>query len=228
MGVDKVVLRAFLNSLAAIAALIAFMLLVLIGVYPSTMMEIAYDLGMDSSSIRYAERAYGRSDDEYFMSYALEVAIGLGDDEKIVSCGEKLIADEQFADYCRVKNENLSGKLADDSFVFDCVEKGVDVTTLNYMGYAEYVYGQVCVATYETGEKEKAIERAFALTFQSVDGQISFAQNNAVVAVLYTALGDKDVEIINMIKGKMQQQSIESLSLGDKAYFDWAFALTNG
>ena len=85
MRVDKVILRAFLSTFTAIILLLAFMLVALIGLYPSTMMEITYDLGMDASSIRYAERAYDWSKDEYFIANAMEMAIGLKDYEKISS-----------------------------------------------------------------------------------------------------------------------------------------------
>ena len=201
MSVDKVIVKSILTSLAAIALLFAFMFLMLIGFYPSTMMELTYDLGMDASSIRYAERAYDWSGDEYFMANAMEMAIGLKDHEKIDSCGEKLIADEDFMEYCVYQNERLP--------------EGVELT------YEQYVFGQVCVAKYEKGAKTEAVERAFALT-------VGFPQNNAVVAVLYTALGDKDTETINLIKGKMEQLQTATLSESEQAYFQTVFALING
>ena len=201
MRVDRVIIKACLSTLTAVILLFAFMLVALIGLYPSTMMEITYDLGMDASSIRYAERAYDWSDDEYFIAYAMEVAIGMGDTEKIASCGEKLIADENFADYCAQENERLP--------------EGVELT------YEQYVYGQVCVAKYENGNKTEAVERAFALLH-------GFPQNNAVVAVLYTALGDRDTATVNLIREKMEQLQTETLSEGEKAFFNEAFALTNG
>lgn len=203
MGVDKVILRAFLSTLAAIVLLFAFMLLALIGIYPSTMMEITYNLGMDSSSIKYAERAYKRSDDVYYIAYATEVAIGMDDHEKIESCGEKFIADEEFASYCEEKNGSLPDSVT--------------------MTYDQYVYGQVCVAKYEQDKKTEAVERAFELTGDA------FPQNNAVVAVLYTAIGDRDETTVTLIEGKMKQKQAQgTLSEGDKAYFEQVLALTNG
>lgn len=202
MGVDRVILRSFLSTLAAIVLLFAFMLVALIGLYPSTMMEITYDLGMDASSIRYAERAYDWSGDEYFMAYAIEVAIGSGNTKKIESCGEQLIADDDFAAYYAKRNE----KLPDE----------VDMT------YEQYVYGQVCVAKYKNGKKEDAVNKAFDWT-----GTKSFPKNNAVIAVLYSALSKRDADTINLIKGKMEQLQTEALSQDEKAEFDRVFALTN-
>ncbi len=200
MGVDRIILRSFLSTLAAIVLLFAFMLVALIGLYPSTMMEITYDLGMDASSIRYAERAYEWSGDEYFMAYAMEVAIGSADTKKIESCGEKLISDGDFAAYYAKRNE----KLPQDS-----------------MTYEQYVYGQVCVAKYENGKKEDAVNKAFDWT-----GTDGFPKNNAVIAVLYSALSDGDTNTINLIKGKMEQLQTATFSPDEKAEFDRVFALT--
>ena len=209
MGVDKVILRSILSTLAAIILLFAFMLGMLIGLYPSTMMEITYDLGMDSSSIGFAERAYDWSDDEYFMAYAMEVAIGMSDTEKIEVCGEKLIRDEDFASYCAKENERISNDLVDGSFQKYCVDNEVEFPTdVTAMGYEEYVYGQVCVAKYENGNKTGAVELAFENVAED------FPQYNAVVAVLYTALGDNDATTVSQIKGKMEQEQKEKAITG--------------
>lgn len=201
MGVDKVIVRTFLNTLAAIVLLFGFMMLMLIAFYPSTMMELTYNLGMDASSIRYAERAYDWSKDEYFIVHAMETAIGMKDTEKIETCGEKFIADENFGAYCAAQNEKLP--------------ENVTLT------YEQYVYGQVCVAKYENGDKAGAVARAFELT-------IGFPSNNAVVAVLYTSMADGDVTTINLIREKMEQLDTRTFSVNEKAYFDEVFALTNG
>lgn len=201
MAVDKVILRAFFSTLAAIALLIGFVILALVGIYPSTMMEITYDLGMDASSIKYAERAYEWSNDEYFMAYAMEVAIGSHNSEKIEYCGERLINDEDFAAYCAKENESLP--------------EGVELT------YELYVYGQVCVAKYENDKKTEAVERAFEWT-------VGFPRYNAVAAVLYSAIGDGDEATITMIKGKMEQVQTVTLSAEDEAYFNEVLALVNG
>ncbi|MBE7077915.1 MAG: hypothetical protein E7377_04340 [Clostridiales bacterium] len=198
MGVDKVILRSILSTLAAIAVLFAFMFVALIGLYPSTMMEITYDLGMDSSSIKYAERAYGRSNDVYYIAYATEIAIGMDDNEKISACGEKLIADDEFAVYCAQKNEILP--------------EGVTMT------YDQYVYGQVCVSKYKCGQKTEAVERAFELLCGG------FPKGNAVVAVLYSAMADGDSATVAEIEGRMKQISIENFSMEEKGYIEQVFA----
>ncbi len=201
MSADKVIIKSILSSLAAIALLVVFMLGALIGFFPSTMMELTYDLGMDGYSIHFAERAYDWSHDEYFIVHAMETAIGLKDTQKIEECGERLIQDDEFQTYCAMQNEKLP--------------EGVTLT------YEQYVFGQVCVAKYENGDKQGAVDRAFELT-------VGFPESNAVVAVLYEAFGDHDGETINLIREKMEQLDVDALSEEDKACFTAAFALTNG
>lgn len=133
MGVDKVILRAFFSTLLAIVALLAFMIGALCLVFPSTMMELTYDLGMENSSIHFAERAYRRSDDVYYIAYATEVAIERESTDKIIEDGVKFIADEGFSVYCDDKG-------------------GI---------YEQYIYGQVVLAKYEKGDKSSAIATAF-------------------------------------------------------------------
>ncbi len=198
MGVDKVILRSVLSTLAAIVLLFAFMIVALVGFYPATVMELTYDLGMDSTSVRFAERAYKESDDIYYIAYATEVAIGDKNYGKINSCGEKFIADEAFERYCAEKNENIA--------------EGVTGS------YEQYVYGQVCMAKYARGEKSEAVDRAFELL------GTGFPANNAVVAVLVKAMQNGDTETVGLIKGKMEERQ-DSVPSSDAEYFNAILAL---
>ena len=177
MSVDKVILKTFLTTLLAITILIASMFLALICAFPQTMMELTYNMGMESSSIYFAEDAYRRTDDVGYIAYATEVAILDDNNAKIVKCGEKLIKDKGFAAYCQKKDEQVQTETS----------------------YEQYVYGQVCVAMYKEGKKEEAIERAFALIGNN------FPPYNAVVALLVAANNAQDVQSIEMIKGKMNE-----------------------
>ncbi len=133
MSVDKIILKTFLTTLASIFALIIFMIIGLCAVFPSTSMKIAYDMGMEASSIHFAERAYNDSHDIYFIAYATEVAIEEDKSGKIVSCGEKFIADEGFETYCELKGES----------------------------YEQFIYGQVCVSKYKRGSEEESVTLAY-------------------------------------------------------------------
>ena len=196
MGVDKIILRAFFTTLASIAILFLFMLTALVCVYPQTMMKLTYNLGMEKASIWFAEISYDRSDNVYYIAYATEVAIGQQDYAKIDDCGEMLIKDEDFTSFCEDKT---SAEME--------------------LAYEQYLYGQVCIAKYERANAAEAVDRAFALTGNA------FPKNNAVVAVLITALQKGDTETVELIKGKMIAMQ-DKVSEVDKTYFDAILALT--
>ena len=191
MRVDKVIMRAALSTLTAIIVLFVAMILMLCFLFPWTMMQLTYDLGMDGASVRNAKRAYNMSGEVYYVAFATDVAIGCGDDEKIVECGKLLIADENFKLYC----EEKTAQTAELGGVYD-----------------QYVYGQVCLAQYRQGDKEGAIATAFS----SLDG--AFEKNNAVVALLVTALSTKDSDTVDEIQLKMNEMQSQ-ISQENSAYF---------
>lgn len=188
MSVDKVILRAILSTLAAIVLLVAFMFVALIGLFPSTMMEITYDLGMEESSIKYAERAYKRGESIKFIAHATTVAIELDDYAKIDAYGEKYVTDEEFPSYCLEIREDAAAAES----------------------YRQYVHGQVCVAKYKCGNTAAAVTRAFELN------GIAFPEGNAVIAVLLEANSNNDVQTVETIKGKMIALQSAELSEADR------------
>ena len=192
MRMDKVILRAALSSLAAIALLMIFMFLALSFFFPASMMTITYDLGMDASSVHYAKRAYAFSGKQvYYIAYATEVAIGLDDDAAINECGELLIADEEFGAYCEQRNAAV-------------VSKG---------GYEQYVFGQVCLAKYRLGDKQNALQRAVELVGEG------FPENNALAAVGITALIAGDRETATQVVTKMNEMSTTGFSGTELEYY---------
>ena len=196
MHVDKVILKAFISTLSAIALLFVFMFSVLALAFPSTMMQLSYDFGRDKSSIRYAQRAYDWFDDTYYMAYALEVAIGSDNQEMIEECGQIVVEDEAyFAQYCAEKQSGISDKVT--------------------MSYEDYLYGKIAIAKYEQGKKEEAVNYAF----DTLKG--GFARDNAVVALFYVAVEDKDT--VQLIKGKMIEQE-SSIAEADRQYFETILA----
>lgn len=106
------------------------------------MMGLAYDVGLDNASAWFAGRAYNQLDNVYYIAFATEVSIGTGDMEKIDEYGSKFILDESFGEYCSRMDEQTSG-----------------------IGnsYAQYVYGQVCMAKYRLGKGEEAVELSFSI-----------------------------------------------------------------
>lgn len=168
----------------------------LIGFFPSTMMGITYSFGMDGASIYFSERSYRNSGDIYFISYATEVAIGCDDYAKIESCGEQFIAHERFDEYCTARTKEAG-----------------DVGG----SYEQYVYVNVCLAKYETVGGAKAAESAIAWT----EG---FPTNNAIAAVLFTALDKNDGATVELIRTEMENRQ-NGLSPEDTVYFNNVYNL---
>lgn len=134
MNVDKVILRAVWSTLAAIGVLLVFIVGGLCAFFPSTSMQITYDMGMENSCIHFAQRAYKGSHEIYYIAYATEVAIEDDKTDKIAACGEQFITDENFEEYCDQKGEE----------------------------YKRFIYGQVCISKYDKGEKEESVALAVA------------------------------------------------------------------
>ena len=157
-------------------------------------MKIAYDLGMDGVSVRNAKRAYRYTGDVSYIAYATEVAIGIDDYVCVDECGVLLIADENFKSYCETRNQGLS-------------EDAMGV-------YEQYVYGQVSVAKYRLNDKAGAVD----LAFDGLDNR--FPRNNAVVALLLTAIRENDKEAVRLITGKMNEMVGNVASDTEKAYLE--------
>ncbi len=199
MTLDKVIVRAILSTLIAILALFTFMFASLCLVYPSTMMQITHNMGMDGASIKYARRAYDRTGDIYYIAKATHTAIAVKDYKKIVSCGNQLILDDEFELFCEEKDLKMSAEKKEYS-------------------YEQQLYGMICVSEYKLGKKAEAVARAF----EALNG--GFPRLNPVVALLFSIESDDETTKAE-IKGKMEQIDVENLSEKDRAYFGEIFAL---
>ena len=200
MRVDKVILKAFLSTLAAIVLLFGFMFGVMAVAFPSTMMHISYDFGQDETSIRYAERAYKWFEDTSYMAHAMEVAIGIDDQAKIEQCGLIVVKDEEyFTQYCAEKNAVIADKVS--------------------MDYAQYVHGKIATAKYAQGKSVESVDYAV----ESLHG--GFPQSNAVLTVFYAAHPAGDQATKDLIKGKMKQLQVEGFDETEKAYYGSVLAM---
>lgn len=145
MRVDKVIVKAALSTLAAIAVLCVFLIAVLCLVFPQTMMQITYDMGMDGASIHFASVAYDRSGETYYVGFATDVAIMANYDDDTEEYGEKLLLDDGFEEYAKSR---ITGDLTVEDF-------------------RRYIQGEVCIAKYDQGKKDAAVEKAFEYIGQS-------------------------------------------------------------
>ena len=196
MGVDKVILKAFLSTLLAALLLMIFLIGGIALLFPQSMMRIAYNLGMEETAVFFAEASYSRTDEVYYIAYATEVAMEDDNTQKVIECGEQLIAHKEFSSYCAEKNEGAAENVA---------------------GYDQYIYGRVCIAKYDSGDKNGAV----SLAFEGIGD--SFPKNNAVVAVLIKAAKKGDEKTVALIKEKMLQ--MQEIPESDSEYFAATLAL---
>lgn len=194
MRLDKVIVKAALSTLGAILVLLIIMLGALSLIFPQTMMEFTYTLGMDGACIHFANRSYDASGDVYYIAYAFETAVGADDYANVDACGEKLIADEdEFDAYCLERTSKFP--------------EGVTGT------YADYVYRQVCTAKYRCGNSQGALDRALQLC-----GEGAFGRNNALVSVIVAAIGQQDKATVTAAIEKMQAIDKTILTEADSDY----------
>ncbi len=181
MHVDKIIIRAACTTLAVIVTLFAFMTLALCFVFPSTMMQLTFDMGMNSASVKFARRAYEYSGEVYYAAFATEVAILDGDIGEVAACGKIFVNHEGFDEYCNQKNEKQPTGAAK---------------------YEQYIYGQVYAAEYSTitttEKKAELLDRAFSSFAEG-----TFPVGNAVVTIAVAAKKAEDAYVLNAIREKM-------------------------
>ena len=206
MRMDKVILRAVLSTLAAIALLVAIMIASCVCFFPSTLMHLTYNLGMEKSAMRYAERAYKLDGGVYYLSCAFEIAVGELDYSAVEKYGEKMIEKgESFEKFCAQKDEESVGVVG---------------------SYEQYVYGHTFSARFRNGEKQSAIDSAFAVV------EDSFPVNNAVMKVLLAVLRSGDIESATVMRDRMTElraieQASGSYGEDDFSYLDEMIALAS-
>lgn len=204
LKVDKIILKTFLTAFLSALGMFVVMIAVLCLLFPSTMMQISYNMGLDGMSASFAKTAYDRSNDIYYIAYATEVAIGMDDENQIITYGEAFVKDNDFAKYCERKNANLpemDGHQATGS-------------------YEQYIYSQICISMYEKGNT-KAVDRAFEFlgVSEGTSKLTAFPRQNVVVALLVNAMVVGDAQTVSQIQEKIEQLPTE-LSAEDQAYYD--------
>lgn len=206
MDVNKIVWKSILTTLVSALALLIVMFGALCLFFPSTMMQVSYNVGLDKASASFAKTAYDRSNNIYYIAYATDVSIGIQDEENIVCYGELLVENESFSEYCARRNAQTS-------------DNG------NYQAtgtYEQYIYRQICISIYRK-DAAKAIERAFA-TLGVDDGSTAlhvFPRMNAVFALYVEARAQGDTDTSAKIKGKMERLQIELSSEEQANYEEW-------
>ena len=204
MRLDKIIWRAVWKTLLAAAALIAAMLLLLISLFPHTLMDFTDSLGMDKLSVKFAVTSYERFEKIDYIANGARVALRANLYDEADECIELLIADDGFQAYCDAKDAEAGALLPGE-------------------GYRNYYYRQLCLAKYLSGEKTGAVDRAVQLTAQS------FSVGNPLISVIAQARADGDDGRATMVyvyeKMTVVRAGVyENYSVQDQAEFDRVYA----
>ena len=162
MRLDKIILKAFLQTFAAALLLMGISLGVVCLAFPQTMMDATYSLGMDGASIDFAITSYERFGSVEYIARAADTALEAKLYGKAELCLERLLADEKFDELCQALDEE-NGSAGKPT------------------GYRAYYIRQLCLTKYACGKATAAIDCAVGLLEEK------FEQGNPLVAVIAAA-----------------------------------------
>lgn len=183
MQVDKVVGKSILTTLAAIAALVAAAVLILVLLFPSTLMSVTYDLGMDGASVFFAKKAYDQSGEIGYVAFAVETSIGSDDDASIVECTELMFADSEFISYTTQKDVELNAK--PDS-------------------YRKFLYTNYALAKYDLGNRQAAVN------FVKTIGGTAYSSDEPIVALFVYSLSKQDGESVRGLYSTVESLTVSA------------------
>lgn len=137
----KVILKAALVTLGALAALgiLVFSLWILIS--PQSMATLSEKLGNYSFAVTCAELKYKYSDKTGDLARCAEDSILSGEDKLIVKYCEQLIGEDDFEELCRQKDDMLKASQF-SRWTTD---------------YRSYILGNLAVSQYRRGDLKKAV-----------------------------------------------------------------------
>lgn len=161
--VTKTVFKMILVVVIAIAVVFATVSLAL----PQSMATMFENMGIYSFATGYAGLAYKYSRTVESLARCVDDSIFAKDEANVINYGEKLVAHDDFEEYCATRTE----------------ESGVD--------YYHFVYSNLACAKYSRGDKDGALETAKA----SMQDISDFPENNAFGALAIRAVKNLDYEL---------------------------------
>ena len=170
----KVILKTALKTLLIVAVIV----LVAFGVaslgFPSAMAGLCEKSGNYSMATGYANLSYTYSKDVNDLNRCFTDSVYAKNDNDIVKYGDKLIADEKFAEVCESITV-IKVKIGDEE-----IEIPID--------YNQYVCGRVSAAKYRKGNKDDALDVAKT----AMEGVQGFPQNNALAVLSLQVIESND------------------------------------
>lgn len=184
----KLIAKTAAITLGAIVVLA----LILLGMFswfaPGIMVSITDSLGLDGACATYSISVYNRSGEIEDLAVAVERCYNIGDYQNTAELGARLLADEDFAQYCEQRDAAESSPLVVSS-------------------YRQYAAGIVAESQYRTGNGTFALNTAFDALGDT------FSYNNAVVMVGMVAIDSQDAafcgEMLNRLDALPLDEDID-------------------
>ena len=144
MDMQKLLTKVALITLGAImgAVLLIFSLWILIS--PQSMASLSEDLGNYSFAVTCADLKYKYSHKTEDLARCVEDSILAKKNDKIVKYGDKLLASEDFEDFCAYRDKQLSA----------------NTEYLSEYSYRTYMLSTIALAEYRAGDLQKAVQTA--------------------------------------------------------------------
>lgn len=151
--------------------------------FPQHMATATESIGNYDLAVKYASLRYYYTKDCGDLARCFDDSVLLGKDEYILQYGEQLIAHNGYGSVCARKDESQHG---------------------SGYSYDHWVKSKLAVSYYNTGKKDKAVEKA-----AEVNGKYSFEYGNALMSLAARVRTENDydtaqkiLEVLNQITPK--------------------------
>lgn len=172
---EKLVVKTAVKTVLIILGILIAVFAVFNFAFPQHMATATESIGNYDLAVKYASLRYYYTKDCGDLARCFDDSVLLGKDEYILQYGEQLIEHRDYENVCDRKNAQQTGS-------------GYD--------YDQWVKGKLAVSYYNTGDTEKAIEKAV-----ESNGITSFARGNALMTLAARVRSAHDKETAETLIG---------------------------
>lgn len=203
---QKVFIKAIINTLVGIFAAAVLTWAVITLAFPSSLVTVTANMGWTKVSAWYAASSYVRTRDLNDLALAVDMSINVVNVKKgKIELGDKSVTITK-DDYGQVR-KYCSILIRQDGFEDFCAERDGDEENEDYGGSTKnYYYTSLVEAYYNTGYKTDALARAI-LMLKEDDGVID--GSSAIFLLTYQAVYNDDVDFCKMIQSELSKSNVE-------------------
>ncbi|MDE5766146.1 MAG: hypothetical protein K2I17_03155 [Clostridia bacterium] len=176
---EKIVVKTAVKTVLIILGILVAVFAVFNFAFPQHMATATESIGNYDLAVKYSLLRYNYTKKCEDLARCFEDSVLLGEDKYILEYGEKLTAHHDYAEVCKIKNQQQSGSRFD---------------------YGHWVNSKLAVSYYKTGEKSKAITLA-----AQDNGKQSFVYGNALMSLSASIRSAGDVESATAILSSLEE-----------------------